>query len=107
MSNKPRKLSVLLHLCLHIKTSEGLRYGMCAKASELRYRAVLSLEEVWIVKEECMQLVHETRLQGAHNYVDLLRSALLQRLQGNHIDVDDMCYLIYSCWIDKLESEGK
>ena len=107
MNSEPRKLSELLHLCLHAKTPIGLRYGMCTVAGELRYREVISHKEEKIVKDECMNLVRETRLQGDYGYVCLLRSALLQRLRGNHMDVDDLCYLIYSCWIDKLKSVDK
>ena len=107
-TNKPRKLSELLDICLHAKTSGGLRYGMCSVAAELRYYGTVSLEEVEIIKVNCMKLVRETRPQGdIYGYVCLLRSALLQRLQGKHMDVDNLCYLIYSCWIDKLKSEGK
>lgn len=81
----------------------GVNYGMCVVAHDLEYRRDITIEEMYIVENECMKLVGETQL----NPTCLLRSALLQRLQGNHIDVDDLCYLIYSCWIDKLESEGK
>lgn len=108
MNNEPRKLSELLDLCLHTKSPGGLRYGMCSVADGLEYRGFLSRVETRLIKDECMKLVSETRLQGdIYGYVCLLRSALLQRLRGKHMDVDDLCYLIYSCWIDKLESEGK
>lgn len=107
MRTEPRKLSELLDLCLHFKPSGGLRYGMCTVASELWYRKIISHEEMKIVKDECMKLVSETRLHGGFKPVCLLRQALLQLLSGKHMDVDDLCYLIYSCWIDKLESEGK
>ena len=103
MNNEPRKLSELLSMCLQEKTAMGVNYGMCIVAHDLEYRRVITLEEMWIVEYECMKLVGETRLNPAC----LLRSALLQRLQGNLIDVDDLCYLIYSCWIDKLKTEGK
>lgn len=107
MNTEPRKLSKLLNLCLYAKTSGGLHHGMCTVAHELQYRGFISLEESEIVKAECMKLVRETRLAGRYNYVSLLSSALLQRLSGKHVDVDDLCYLIYSCWIDKLETVGK
>lgn len=103
MNTEPRKLSVLLSMCLQDRTAMGVNYGMCVVAHDLEYRGVLSHDEMRLVTRECMKLVSETRL----NPTCLLRSALLQRLQGNHMDVDDQCYLIYSCWIDKLESEGK
>ena len=106
MGTEPRKLSELLDICLHTKTPGGLQYGMCTVAAELEYRKIISHDEMWLVKDECMALVRETRLRG-HRAVCLLRSALLHRLSGKHMDVDDLCYLIYTCWIDKLESEGK
>ena len=107
MNTEPRKLSELLDICLHAKTPGGLRYGICTVADELQYHKVISYDEMWIVRDECMNLVRETRLKGGYKYVCLLRSALLQRLSGKHMDVDDLCYLIYSCWIDKLKTEGK
>ena len=104
MNTEPRKLSVLLELCLHIKpTTGGLRYGLCAIADDLNDRGHISLEEMWLVQDECMKLVGETRLNPAC----LLHTALLQRLRCHRRYLEDMCYLIYSCWIDKLESEGK
>lgn len=108
-NTEPRKLSELLRICLHHATtiSTGLSYGMCIVAEDLKILQTISLEEEKIVKDNCMKLVHETQLEGGHMPVHFLRTALFQRLQGNHIYVDDLCYLIYSCWIDKLESEGK
>lgn len=109
MNTEPRKLSELLDICLQVKASEGLQCGMCIVAAELMTRGVINPEEREIVTRECMKLVRETRMPSRYNYVSLLSSALLQRLQSKHalMVVDDLCYLIYSCWIDKLELEGK
>lgn len=107
MSAEPRKLSELLDICLHTKTSKGLHWGMCIVAAELMDKEVINNEEKERVTRECMKLVREIRLPGRYNYVSLLSSALVQRLQGKHIDAVDLCYLIYSCWIDKLKTEGK
>lgn len=109
MNTEPRKLSELLDICLQVKASGELHCGMCIVAAELMNRGVINHEEREIVTRECMKLVRETRLPSRYNYVSLLRSALLQRLQSKHAHmvVDDLCYLIYSCWIDRLKTVGK